>query len=310
MGDIMGGVLATILSTPCSAPFLGTALAFAFASSPLLIMTIFFFIGLGLSAPFLLTAAFPQMLILLPRPGQWMDDLKKFLGMTLLLTLIWLYDIFLSLIDDPYFSLLLNLTLATLFFALYFHHRMSQRTWMKILFYSIPILLFILFLNNDFSVKNGEKTVSDFGRTGDSHDLQWRPWSEKAMKDLKGELVFIDFTAQWCFTCKVNEKLVLNTRGFKKLVKEKNVKLLLGDWTRRDPVIAEFLNRHGHVGVPVYFVQKRSGELVSLGETISLGENRKSPGAIGLDRVEEFFEFPLSVHLHQNVIPTNQPTPL
>jgi thiol:disulfide interchange protein DsbD len=102
--------------------------------------------------------------------------------------------------------------------------------------------------------------------------LQWEPWSEKRMEELKGELVFIDFTAKWCLTCKVNEKLVIDTSAFKKLVDDYNVKLLLGDWTKRDPIIEAFLKKNGHVGVPVYFIQKKSGELIDLGETISIKE--------------------------------------
>jgi thiol:disulfide interchange protein len=86
----------------------------------------------------------------------------------------------------------------------------------------------------------------------------------------QGELVFIDFTAKWCFTCKVNEKLVLETEGFKALTLKYKVKLLMGDWTKRDEVIGNFLRSQGLVGVPAYFVINKKGELIFLGETISL----------------------------------------
>lgn len=254
-GDFASGVLATILSTPCSAPFLGTALAFAFASSSPVIILIFFSVGMGLSLPFLLTALFPKALTLMPRPGKWMEDLKKFLGLTLLLTIVWLYDVFLSVGEGQYSLLLLNLTLVTLFFAVYFHHRMGRKAWLKIFLYFLPLVFFISLM--------GERKADD---------LIWQPWSEEAMEELKGEIVFANFTADWCLTCKVNEKLVLQTKGFKKLIQERGVKLLLADWTKKNPVIAKFLQRHGHVGVPVYLIQKRNGQIVSLGETISLGE--------------------------------------
>ena len=91
------------------------------------------------------------------------------------------------------------------------------------------------------------------------------------MKDLKGDLVFIDFTADWCLTCKVNEKLVLNTDAFRALVRENNIELLLGDWTKRDETIASFLREHDIVGVPAYFIQKPNGELIKLGEVLSIG---------------------------------------
>ena len=102
--------------------------------------------------------------------------------------------------------------------------------------------------------------------------LDWQPWSEKAMDDLKasGQVVFIDFTAKWCFTCKVNEKLVLDTDTFKTFVAQNNVKLLIGDWTKRDEIIGSFLRKNGMVGVPAYFVQKKDGTLVNLGETVTI----------------------------------------
>ena len=268
LGDMLSGVFATILSTPCSAPFLGTALTFAFSSSTAMIFLIFLCIGLGLSTPFLLLAVFPRSLRLLPRPGRWMEQLKKFLGLTLLLTMIWLYDVFLSLIDSTQPALILNLTLISLFFALYFHHRMGRRPWLKILFYLVPVMLFIFFLDHQPATDlESEK------QSGQQHsNLSWQPWSEQAMQQLRGQWVFIDFTAQWCFTCKVNEKLVLETSGFRQLVQSKGIKLLLADWTKRDAAIASFLQRHGYVGVPVYFIQKPDGQLISLGEIITLQE--------------------------------------
>ena len=142
-GDFISGVFATILSTPCSAPFLGTALAFAFSSSNSIIVLIFFSVGIGLSAPFLLTALFPRALALFPRPGKWMEDLRKFLGLTLLLTIVWLYDVLLSLDLGRENILLLNLILVTLFFAIYFHHRIGRRAWGKILLYFLPVALFL-----------------------------------------------------------------------------------------------------------------------------------------------------------------------
>ncbi len=268
-GDFLSGVLATILSTPCSAPFLGTALTFAFTSSSSMIVLIFLFVGLGLSTPFLLTAAFPGALTILPRPGAWMDSLKKFMGLTLLLTIVWLYDVLLSLVNDSYQVLLLNLSLITIFFAIYFHHRLGKSKFMKILFYIIPIIIFLQLLNHEnFNQVSRSEKVSTIA----PGKLSWIPWSEQKMQELKGELVFIDFTAKWCFTCKVNEKLVIETDDFKKLVDEHNIKLLLGDWTRRDEVIGNWLKDHGSVGVPAYFIQKRDGSLVALGETISISK--------------------------------------
>ena len=105
-------------------------------------------------------------------------------------------------------------------------------------------------------------------------DLPWERWSPLRMDQLKnsGRLVFIDFTAKWCLTCKVNEKLVLDTDDFKKLVKENNIALLLADWTKRDQTITNWLFSKGKVGVPAYFVINKDGEMFDLGETISINE--------------------------------------
>ena len=273
-GDFLSGILATILSTPCSAPFLGTALTFAFTSSNLMIFLIFIFIGIGLSTPFLLSAVFPGSLTILPRPGAWMDSLKKFMGLTLLLTIVWLYDVFLSLIGDNYLALILNLILITVFFAIYFHQKLGKNKILKFLFYILPVVIFLQLLNhNPVPIKSGNGSVKATINPG---KLDWMPWSEAKMQELRGELVFIDFTAKWCFTCKVNEKLVIDTKEFRDLIKEKNLKLLLGDWTKRDDVIGNWLKSHGSVGVPAYFIQKRDGTLIALGETISINKIREN----------------------------------
>ncbi len=104
----------------------------------------------------------------------------------------------------------------------------------------------------------------------------WKPWSESKLEEEKGRLVFMDFTAEWCLTCKVNKKLVFETDAFEEFSKKHNITLLRADWTRRDDNITQYLKRYGAVGVPAYFVQKTNGEVVFLGETISIGKIEKS----------------------------------
>lgn len=274
-GDFFGGVLATILSTPCSAPFLGTALTFAFSTSAFGIITIFLSIGLGLSFPFILTGIFPKTISFLPKPGLWMEKVKKFLGLTLLLTVVWLLDVYVALTDGGLSLLKVNSILVFLFFAFYFGAKISKNLFLRIIFFLVPIALGIGLIqghmNPSVSAPTGSsQLIQDKATSG----LNWKPWSQEAMDSHKkaGELVFIDFTAKWCFTCKVNEKVVLDTDDFRSLVKEKNIKLLLGDWTKKDPRITKFLNANGLVGVPAYFVQRPDGELINLGETITINK--------------------------------------
>lgn len=264
VGDFFSGVLTTILSTPCSAPFLGTALTFALTNSYATIFGIFFFIGLGLSFPFLLTALFPQSLHIFPKPGMWMEKLKYFLGLSLVGTVVWLYDVFVGLVHFEVISWRLNLLFVLWFFAFFFYQKVSKHKVLMTLAFLLPISLTVLAMR-DLELK--PTTASMVAK-----DSAWKPWSEEKLDQEKGKLVFMDFTAEWCLTCKVNKKLVLETDGFEALAEKYNLTLLRADWTKRDDNITQYLKRYGAVGVPAYFVQKANGEVVFLGETISLSK--------------------------------------
>lgn len=263
IGNFLGGVFATILATPCSAPFLGTALTFAFTSSYLEIIFIFLAIGLGLSAPFIITAIFPKLLILLPKPGAWMDTLKRVLGLSVLVTAIWLEDILLSL-SSAEIIFLINIAMSLLLFTILIIKNQKIKHWFSLLM----IALSILSMTNLFIKINRSNDLSQ------TDTISFEPWSEQKMAEYKetGHIVFIDFTAKWCLTCKVNKLTVIETDAFNQLAKEYNLKLLRGDWTKKDPIIEKFLKEHGYVGVPAYFIQDPSGKLIDLGETISIDE--------------------------------------
>ncbi len=267
-GDFFTGVLSTILSTPCSAPFLGTALAFAFTAGPATILLVFGFVGLGLAAPFVLTALFPQLVAFLPRPGAWMEKLKYFLGLTLLVTVVWLSDVFLNLVDTTQWIWPLALFYVSVFFAFFFRARISKNLGLNALFFLLPLALVLGAVKN-FPLKPLDRLEAPLA-TG-----SWSPFAPELLEAHKGSWVFIDFTAQWCLTCKVNKKLVLDTGSFQDLMAKYDVVLLRGDWTQRDDTITRFLSAHNIVGVPAYFLQRPSGELVSLGETITLGKVRE-----------------------------------
>lgn len=272
-GDFLGGVLATILSTPCSAPFLGTALTFAFSSTPIEITAVFIMIGFGLASPFIITAFFPQLVSFLPKPGNWMNTLKKVLGLTLILTVLWLFDVYNALVDGSSHILKLGVTLALVYggFLLYRKDKI-----VGLVGFLLSLGLFVNLSTSEIVHSNEERTA--LIRDKQAQGLNWEPWSEKRMQDYRAanQFVFIDFTAKWCFTCKVNEKVVLDTDSFKSLVAEKDLKLLIGDWTKRDEVIGSFLRKNGMVGVPAYFIQKPDGTLINLGETISIARIREN----------------------------------
>ena len=265
-GDFFTGVLTTILSTPCSAPFLGTALTFAFTTNYFTVYLIFIFIGLGISFPFLMTAAFPSTLKFLPRPGMWMEKLKYVLGFTLLITTIWLYDVFVSLVEFDLISWRVNLLFACWFFLFFFSKKVNNRfvaAFLIVLTFGLTMVAF-----KDLKLRSNSNVVHT--------TTKWSPWSEAKLNELKGETVFMDFTAEWCLTCKVNKKLVLETSAFEEMANREGIKLLRADWTKRDDQITQFLRRYNVVGVPAYFVQKKDGTVVHLGETISVSKVEKN----------------------------------
>ncbi len=261
LGDVFSGVLATALSTPCSAPFLGTALTFAFTTSITTLYLIFFMIALGLAFPFIMTGIFPTTLKFLPRPGNWMNHLKYILGLTLLITTFWLIDILLALTSTIIFIPLAT-TLALIFFTIFIKDKNRKLFW-------ISILLLIATSSFYPSIQNTTNTTQE----SSSHQgkLQWESWSPEKMQG-RGKYVFVDFTAKWCLTCKANKIAVIDTIDFEKLVAKYNVDLILADWTKRDPIIGNWLKAHGFAGVPVYFVITPSGKLINLGETISINK--------------------------------------
>lgn len=273
VGDFFSGILATILSTPCSAPFLGTALTFAFTSSNFSIFLIFIAIGLGLAFPFILTGFFPSLVSFLPRPGNWMNNLKKVLGLTLILTMIWLLDVYNALVDGS--SHLLKLGTALVFIFAGFSI-LKKEKWIGSISFLIALLLFLNLSTTTAITSKDDQTA--LIRDKKANGLNWESWSTQKMQEYQEnkQTVFIDFTAKWCFTCKINEKLVLDTENFRQLVNDNNIKLLIGDWTKRDELIGSFLRQNGLVGVPAYFIIKKDGTLINLGETISIDRIKKN----------------------------------
>lgn len=265
-GDFFNGILATILSTPCSAPFLGAALTFAFTTTILKSYIIFSTVAIGLAFPFILTGLFPKLIKFLPRPGHWMQKLKYFLGFTLLLTTVWLIEVFFTIIDYSETGLYFNILLASLFFTFFYRKFISKKPWPTLL---LILLCFFFSYKTIHSFKKADlQNKNSYVQNG----LNWKQWSIESMKESPGKVTFINFTAKWCLTCKVNKKLVLSSDGFKNLVTSNNIRLLEGDWTKRDDEITKFLKSYNLVGVPAYFIVKKDGTVISLGETISLNK--------------------------------------
>ncbi|MBO6939303.1 MAG: thioredoxin family protein [Deltaproteobacteria bacterium] len=240
------GVLAVVLATPCSAPFLGTAVGFAFAGSAATILGVFLAIGLGLALPFALVALVPGARRLVPRPGGWMEVLQRALGFLLLATAVWLLWLVgqLSGTDGMAQALAFLVALAAAVW-------MVARAQRRLVGVALAAALLVPAGLWAFPLPEPEPAAT-------SADDAWSPEAvEATLAD--GQPVFVDFTADWCITCRANERLVLQSDAVRQAFEETGARLLVADWTRRDETIRQVLAEHGKAGVPLYLVY-RPGE--------------------------------------------------
>lgn len=243
------GVLATIVATPCTAPFMGVALGFAITQPPAVSMSVFAALGFGLALPYLVLSFVPQFRTALPKPGPWMDVFKQFLAFPIFASVIWLVWV-LSEQSGSYGVLLVLLGMLAISFCVWLSHLKSKGIGkLVITFLFIPCLamplisLGYLSMATRASVPSMQK-MYDFGK----------PFSnEKLAELLKGdEGVFVEMTAAWCITCKVNHAIAINVNATKALFENRNIQYLIGDWTNKDDSITQYLEEFDRNGVPLY----------------------------------------------------------
>jgi thiol:disulfide interchange protein DsbD len=260
VGYFFTGVFATLLATPCSAPFLGTAIAFAFGSPMPVLFAIFALVGLGLAFPFLLIAFVPALYRFLPRPGAWMEAFKQLLGFTLIATAVWLTSVLMSQIgSDRAAQFMYFLVFVAIGCWGFGHFGGLAATGRRQLIAAvggigISALAGFFLLDMEFAEIDTCDDGSLAAELSFAEEIPWQAFSEERVAALSGTPVFIDFTADWCLTCKVNENAILETRPVRQAMQELGVVPLKADWTRRDPTITEWLRRFGRAGVPFYLV--------------------------------------------------------
>lgn len=244
IGDFLSGMFATLLATPCSAPYLGTAITFALSRGATEILLIFFFLGLGLSFPFILVMMFPKIATHLPKPGQWMYVFKHVLGWGFFLTVIWLFYVLSS--QVPY-NISVFILIIMLFIPFFFWLRKKIPSYRRV-FTSGVIIVFILpFLTLSLEHMKEKQVISK------QENIKEASMAIKSNLQ-KGQVVFVIVTADWCITCKANEFLVLDTQNVKNLLKENHVKSITIDWTSKDPSVYEYLKSFNHNGIPFFAV--------------------------------------------------------
>jgi thiol:disulfide interchange protein DsbD len=261
LGSFFQGVFATVLATPCTAPFLGTALGFAFTQSAAIILAMFVAVAAGMSAPYLLLSVQPAWLRFLPRPGPWMVHVKQFMGFLLLATLLFLL-----------YVLGAQRGLEGAIWASCFLLVISVACWMKGAFIvptatvvkrSLVLVLMVVLMLGGGIYFIGDKFQSAKIASADSQlHGDWQPFTpERLQSELEqGRTVFVDFTAAWCLTCKFNEASVLEAQDVRDAFQRHGVVKLKADWTNGDPVITKLLQKFGRPGVPLYVLYPAKNE--------------------------------------------------
>jgi thiol:disulfide interchange protein DsbD len=250
-GSFFTGVLAVVVATPCTAPFMGAAIGFALAQSAATAFAVFTALALGLAAPYLLLTLHPVWMRHLPRPGVWMEVLKQATAVPIFATVIWLVWLFASSAGFDALSALLAafllLAIAGWILGRWPARRVSSAfaTAVIVLAVATPLYTLWKFPPSD---ANAARAAA-----GSSHE-GWQPYSRAAIEQYRaqGRTVFVDFTARWCLSCQVNERVVLDRPDVRRRLRDSGIVLVRADWTRHDADIAAALTELGRSGVPTY----------------------------------------------------------
>jgi len=252
--DFFNGFFATLMATPCSAPFVGTALTAAFTQSYIIGVNIFLFMGIGMSLPYVFVAFFPKIVTSIPKPGKWMIYVKYFLGLLLFATVIWLSNILLNFFN-------LNFLICTLILFLILSYRRKIPYFQNVI--TLIVLLGIIYIP---SVHVFQKNINI------KNDGKWLNFVEVDINQLTDveEIIFLDITADWCATCQFNKVNVLNSNNVMRLFEENNITLIRADWTRPNKKINTFLKKYNRFGIPFNaFFSKNFPNGILLSELLS-----------------------------------------
>ena len=228
--SFFAGFLATLLATPCTAPFLGTSIGFALTKDNFTILLIFLSLSVGFSFPYILLIIYPKALNFFPRPGAWMQQFKYLLAFFVLMTSIWLFYL---LKFNSYLLIILGLVIPI--FAVFFNREIKYTKKIKNIFF-LFVFSMVFFL---FSEKQSSKT-------------KWIKFDQNTVNEMvsAGNLVFVDITAAWCITCQTNKLTTLSSKQIDNLFIEEEVKAFRGDWTTKDASILSYLNQFQRSGIP------------------------------------------------------------
>jgi suppressor for copper-sensitivity B len=240
--DFLSGFLATLLATPCSAPFVGTAVSFALSADYAVCILILMTMGVGLAMPWLVLAIAPQLLLMLPKPGGWLAYVRPALASGLVLTILWLLWLILLASSSLFVVGITAGLLVIWLFSVFGSERFIWPTSIGIA--AICISLTGWFNSPPLPADRQSHFIADGGI--------WQPFSLQLLAELKSQkqATFVDVTAEWCVTCKLNKQLVLEQEPVLQAFAKSDVVLLRADWTRPDDMIADYLLEYGRFGIP------------------------------------------------------------
>ena len=277
-GHFASGLFATLMATPCSAPFLGTAVGFALAQPSPTILAIFTSVGLGMALPYLALAVAPGAARLLPKPGAWMETVRRVMGFLLAAAAVWLFYVLAGQISPERLAAIELALLAVALFV-WLRHSAGAGTGTgsghavaRLAAAGIAVAV-VASLGLAVTADAGaEQRLAANGSNGeDGERIQWLEFdrAEAEARSAAGELVFVDVTADWCFTCKANERLVLETPETRALFAEHDVVPMKADWTNRDDRIAAFLADYGKYSIPFYLLYRPGQEPLPFSELLT-----------------------------------------
>ena len=248
LSSFMTGVLAVIVASPCTAPFMGAAIGYALIQPSSITVPIFLSLGIGFSLPYLILATFPQLITKIPKPGEWMNTLKEFFAFPMFATALWLLWVFsIQTSIEILISLLICILIISILFWFASKVKSKNIHITTFLFGLIIVLIELNFINKENAAK--AEIANDIVSVG------WDVNTEDELKKID-QAYLINFTAAWCITCQANDKLALSRPVVKRYLAENNIKYIVADWTNRDDNILKVLKEYGRTGVPLYLYWK------------------------------------------------------
>ncbi|MDA8885080.1 thioredoxin family protein, partial [Gammaproteobacteria bacterium] len=248
--SFLTGVLAVVVASPCTAPFMGAAIGYALIQPSGVTLPIFLALGIGFSLPYLLLALFPQLISKMPRPGEWMNTLKEFFAFPMFATALWLLWVFsLQTNQDSLITLLATILFVSVMFWL--STKLTTKSAKLATFVAILIAIGLQ-LN---AVKSMNQNTTDNLNVKSLSSESWSINIESELQNLN-QAYLINFTAAWCITCQANDKLALSRPGVVSYLQKNNIRYIKADWTNRDNDILKALTAYGRTGVPLYLYWK------------------------------------------------------